>query len=101
MFVLRIQPDTNQVVLGKKGTEFASGLYAEDSNFIPFERLTKPIRAEIKVRYTAKPAMGTVIPEGDGLRVEFDLPQRAITPGQAVVFYEPNGDLVLGGATIK
>ncbi len=101
MFVLRIQSDTNQVVLGKKGTEFASSLSATDPNFIPFERLTKPMRAEIKVRYTAKPALGTVFPEGDGVRVEFDLPQRAITPGQAVVFYEPNGDLVLGGATIK
>lgn len=101
MFVVGIHPDTNQVVLGEKGTEFASSLYATDPNFIPFETLTKPMRADIKVRYSAKPALGTVIPEDDGLRVEFDLPQRAITPGQAVVFYEPNGDLVLGGATIK
>ncbi|MEE1013254.1 MAG: tRNA 2-thiouridine(34) synthase MnmA [Clostridia bacterium] len=100
MFVLRIDPDTNQVVLGEKGTEFASSLYAANPNFIPFETLTAPLRAHIKVRYSAKPAPGTVTPVGDGLRVDFDTPQRAITPGQAVVFYEPDGDLVLGGATI-
>ena len=53
-----------------------------------------------KVRYSAKPAPATVFPEGDQLRVEFETPQRAITPGQAVVFYQPDGDLVIGGATI-
>ncbi len=101
MFVLRIDPKTNRVVLGEKGTEFASALVAENPNFIPFDKLTAPMRAEIKVRYSAKPALGTVIPRENDIYVEFDNPQRAITPGQAVVFYQPNGDVVLGGATIK
>jgi len=100
MFVLGIEPESNQVVLGEKGDEFAKELYAVGGNFIPFDRLTEPMRADIKVRYSAKPARGMVIPDGDGIRVEFDTPQRAITPGQAVVFYQPDGDLVLGGATI-
>ncbi len=100
MFVLRIDPKNNQIVLGEKGTEFAPSLTAENPNFIPFETLLEPMVADIKVRYSAKPARGTVIPCADGVRVEFDTPQRAITPGQAVVFYQPDGDLVLGGATI-
>lgn len=101
MFVTKIEPETNRVVLGEKGSEFSSVLTAENPNFIPFDSLTEPMRADIKVRYSAKPAPGTVYPCGDGVRVEFDTPQRAITPGQAVVFYQPNGDMVLGGATIK
>ncbi|MBR5152839.1 MAG: tRNA 2-thiouridine(34) synthase MnmA [Clostridia bacterium] len=101
MFVLGIEPEQNQVILGEKGEEFAKKLYADALNFIPFEHLTEPIRADIKVRYSAKPAKGTVIPWGDGVKVEFDTPQRAITPGQAVAFYQPDGDLVLGGATIQ
>ncbi len=100
MFVIRIDPEKNQVVLGESGSEFSDSLLAIDGNFIPFAEFTEPIRAAIKVRYSAKPAMGTISQDGEYIRVEFDQPQRAITPGQAVVFYEPDGDLVLGGATI-
>ena len=100
MFVVRIDPYKNQVVLGEKGSEFADSLLAADWNFIPFDVPDKPIRAEIKVRYSARPAMGEVSVDGKYLKVRFDEPQRAVTPGQAVVFYQPDGDLVLGGATI-
>ena len=100
MFVLRIDAKNNQVVLGESGTEFAGSLIAYNENFIAFDDIKEPIIADIKVRYSAKPARGKVYRDGEYIRVDFDSPQRAITPGQAVVFYQPDGDLVLGGATI-
>ncbi len=100
MFVLKIDPVKNQVVLGESGTEFSKTLLATDSNFIPFEQLTEPMEVLAKVRYSAKAAPATITPEGELVRVEFQEPQRAVTPGQAVVFYGEEGDLVIGGATI-
>ncbi len=101
MFVLRIDAEKNQVVLGEKGTEFSDTLIADKLNFITFEELTQPIRVAAKVRYSAKEAEATVEPMENGCaKVTFDSPQRAITPGQAVVFYELEGDNVVGGGTI-
>lgn len=100
MFVVRIDPDKNQVVLGEKGAEFADSLTASEPNFIPFDTFDGKLRADIKVRYSAKPAPGEIWLDGKYVKVKFDNPQRAITPGQAVVFYEPDSDTVLGGATI-
>ena len=102
MFVLRIDAEKNEVVLGEKGTEFADTLIASDLNFITFDTLSEPIRVNAKVRYSAKEASATIEPMGDGCaRVVFEQPQRAITPGQAVVFYEPDGDGVIGGGIIR
>lgn len=101
MFVLRIDAEKNEIVLGEKGTEFSDTLIADKLNFIPFDKLTEPIRVAAKVRYSAKEAEATVEPVENGrARVTFDVPQRAITPGQAVVFYEIGGDSVVGGGVI-
>ena len=88
------------MVLGEKGTEFSQELLAEDWNFIPFDLPESPMRVEAKIRYSARPAPAEIWLENRGLRVRFEQPQRAVTPGQAVVFYAPGSDLVLGGATI-
>lgn len=98
MFVIRIDAKNNEVVLGEQGLEFSDMLYATNPNFVIFDSLSEPMRAEAKVRYSAKPAACTVSIENDKLKVVFDEPQRAITPGQAVVIYD--GDVVVGGATI-
>lgn len=98
MFVVRIDAAKNQVVLGEQGSEFSDTLYAVNPNFIPFDTLDAPLRVEAKVRYSAKPAACLIMNDGDKIKVSFDEPQRAITPGQAVVFYD--GDTVVGGATI-
>ena len=102
MFVTGIDAEKNQVVLGEKGTEFSSELMADTINFIPFERPEKPIEVLAKVRYSARLAKATVFPEDEDLvRVVFEKPQRAVTPGQAVVFYDLDGDMVVGGGIIR
>ena len=72
---------------------------AEDWNWFPFETLTEPIRVQAKARYNQLPQSATVYPGENGTAtVVFDAPQRALTPGQAVVLYD--GELVVGGGTI-
>lgn len=98
MFVVKIDAERNEVVLGEQGKEFSDTLYAVKPNFIPFDTISEPIRVSAKVRYSARPADATVSFDGEKLKIVFDEPQRAITPGQAVVLYD--GDIVVGGATI-
>ena len=99
MFVIKIDAKRNEVVLGEQGTEFSKSLLAKDINFIPFDTIDKPIRVTAKVRYSARPAAAVAEIDNDGLlKITFDEPQRAVTPGQAVVLYD--GDIVVGGATI-
>ena len=89
----------NTVTVGPNEALFHKALRAKDWFFHPFDALTGPIRvlAKARSRMTEQPA--TVYPEDNGFaRVEFDEPQRAITPGQAVVLYD--GDTVVGGGTI-
>ncbi len=100
MYVTKIDTVHNEITLGEEGSQYASSLIAADLNFIPFDTLESEIKAEVKVRYQAQPAPARLIPLENGkIRVEFEKPQRAVTPGQAVVFYD--GDLVLGGGTIQ
>lgn len=89
----------NTVTVGPSEALFHTTLLANDWFFFPFPALDKPIRvlAKTRSRMTEQPAV--VYPEEDGYcRVEFEEPQRAITPGQAVVLYQ--GDMVVGGGTI-
>ena len=102
MFVIKIDAEKNQVVLGEKGTEFSSVLMADTLNFIPFDTPKEPLEVLAKVRYSAKPARAKVTIEGGTMaKVTFQMPQRAITPGQAVVFYSLDGEMVIGGGIIK
>ena len=89
----------NTVTVGPNDALFHKTLRANDWNWIAFESLTEPIRVMAKARSRMAEQSATVYPEADGFaRVEFDEPQRAITPGQAVVLYD--GDIVVGGGTI-
>ena len=101
MFVTRIDAENNRVVLGEKGQEFSGELLCDNLNFITLEKITEPIKVWAKVRYSAKPALATLsMADEDTAKVVFDRPQRAVTPGQAVVFYDDK-NVVIGGGIIK
>lgn len=90
----------NTVTVGPESVLFHTSLLARDANWISIDALTEPIRVTVKARSRHKEQPATVYPEENGLfRVVFDQPQRALTPGQAVVLYE--GETVVGGGTIE
>lgn len=87
------------VTVGPNEALFSRELWAKDWVFFPFEQLTEPLAVTAKIRHSQFDQKATVYPEADGLaRVVFDEPQRAISPGQAVVLYQ--GEMVIGGGTI-
>ena len=99
MFVVKLLPETNQVVLGESGSEYSSELVADNINIIAYDKITEPIKCTAKVRYLAKPAQCIVTPiDNNKIKVQFDNLQRAVTPGQAVVLYD--NDIVIGGGRI-
>lgn len=99
VYVCRKDMAANTVTIGPEEALYTATLLAKDWNWFPFPALTEPIRVEAKARYRHIPQPATVYPEEDGLaRVVFDAPQRAITPGQAVVLYR--GNMVVGSGTI-
>ncbi len=100
MYVVEILPEKNLVVLGDESEVFNRELTASQMNYVAFESLEEPISVKAKIRYSAGEADAKVIPlDKDRVRVIFEEPQRAITPGQAVVFYQ--GDVLIGGGTIE
>ena len=100
LYVTKIDAQNNTVTLGKGGGRYSAELYADDLNFIPFDRPDEPFRAEVKIRYNDIPKAATVqMTDKNTAKVEFDEPRKAITAGQAAVFYD--GDTVVGGGTIQ
>ena len=98
-FVLEIRPETNEVVIGTNEDSMTTTLKANMVNFMSVEDLPEPKRVFAKIRYNHKGAWCTVEKTGeDEITCTFEEPQRAVTPGQAVVLYD--GEYVLGGGTI-
>lgn len=98
-FVVRIDVEKNEVVIGENADVFTNRLVAERLNFMTIEKLEEPMRVMAKIRYNHKGSICTVKPLGEDLmECVFDEPVRAVTPGQAVVLYD--GDYVVGGGTI-
>src|SRR5713226_2710108 len=100
LYVLSIDPKKNRVVVGEDDVLRKTACEVEGVNWISCERSFASIRAHIKIRHKHEPAPAIIEPlDAATARVTFDAPQRAITPGQAAVFY--SGDVVLGGAWIR
>ena len=96
-YVLRIVQDTNEVVVGDEAGLFGEVLAARGVSWIA-PTPDGPIEASVRIRYRHEPAAAQVTPTADGFAVHFQKPQRAITPGQAVVVYR--GEEVIGGGFI-
>ncbi len=99
LYVVSIDAESNRVVVGHQEELLSTEFTAANVNWIAFAHPTAPVRAEVRVRYRHQPAPAVITPlENNRARVSFDEAQRAITPGQATVFYD--GDEVLGGGWI-
>lgn len=100
-FVVEIRPKSNEVVIGKAGDVFSDTLTCDHLNWMSIEGLKgKSMKVQAKIRYSHKGAPCVIEELGpDLVKVRFEEPQRAITPGQAVVFYQEG--YVVGGGTIR
>ena len=99
LYVINIDAPNNQVVVGHRDDLLRQEFTAAGVNWVAFATPGAPLRAEVRVRYRHMPAAATITPlEHKRVQVNFDEPQRAITPGQATVFYR--GDEVVGGGWI-
>ena len=100
MYVKSKNAADNTVVLCRNDALFSQSLDLDRINLIALDALDAPIRAEVKIRYAHTPTPATVTQTSKGsLHVEFDVPQRAIAPGQSAVIYD--GDTVIGGGIIQ
>ncbi len=99
LYVCEKRTDTNEVVLGRNEDLFSREFDVSDINWIAFDAPPEKFRASVKIRYRQKEQPAEIIKDGENkVHVVFDEPQRAITSGQAAVFYD--GDAVVGGGTI-
>lgn len=98
LFVVGFDQNKNEVIVGEEHELYTKEFWVEDYNFILFDKLEDELAVEVKTRYTAKANKAKIMCENDKIKVVFDEPQRAVTPGQSAVFYD--GDVVLGGGKI-
>ncbi len=99
LYVLAIEPDSHTVVVGDRESLEKASCEVRDVNWIASVPTARAVRAGVQIRHRHAPAAATITPlDGDRAAVAFDEPQRAVSPGQAAVFYD--GDLVLGGGWI-
>ena len=100
MYVIRVDTETNTVILGENEDLFSKEVTADNINLISVDNLYEPLRVKAKVRYSQPEQWATAVQtDEDTIKLVFDEPQRAVTQGQALVMYD--GDVVVGGGTIK
>jgi tRNA-uridine 2-sulfurtransferase len=100
LYVIQIKNDSRQVVVGNDEALYSKMLQVDRVNLISLEELREPMRVAVKIRHKHQPAAAMIEAVGSNrVQATFDEPQRAITPGQAAVFYD--GDVVVGGGWIQ
>ena len=99
MYVTGIDAGSNRVVLGRHEDLFRRELWASRVNYITGETPSAPVEVTAKIRYKASEEPAILTPRGDWAELRFAEPQRAITPGQAVTFYQ--GEEIIGGGIIE
>lgn len=100
LYVVEIQAEKNRLVVGEEKDLYRSSLLATDVNLVSIDKIECPMKVKTKIRYKHKEAPSEVFPVDEkNIRIVFDTPQRAITPGQAAVFYKE--DILIGGGFIK
>ena len=98
-YVVRLEADANRVVIGPECALYNAGAWVSGVNYVSGELPPEGAPVSVKIRYKASESPATLHPGPDGALVRFREPQRAITPGQAAVFYD--GDTLIGGGTIE
>jgi tRNA-specific 2-thiouridylase len=99
MFVTRVEPDTLRVVLGTADDLLQSVVHVGKVNYVGGNPPPGPVQVGAKIRYNGGQSDAVLEPDGDAAILRFESPQRAVTPGQAAVFFV--GDRVLGGGYIE
>ena len=99
LFVVGFNKDKNEVIVGEEKDLYKKEIKVRDINLLLVDEIKDWIEVNVKTRYSSKEAKAKIIKEGEEIKVIFDEPQRAITPGQSAVFYVD--DIVLGGGKIK
>ena len=99
MYVVKIDPNSNEITLGPEEALFRSDLWASRMYFTSGKTPVGPLDVTAKIRYKASESPATLTPRGEWAEVRFKEPQRAVTPGQAVVFYD--GEEIVGGGIIE
>jgi tRNA-specific 2-thiouridylase len=99
LYIIRIEAESNRIVLGHEEELYSRKLTAQELNWTSGKAPHEPMLATAKIRYKSKEAEVTVFPRNDSVDVHFAKPQKAVTPGQVIVFY--NVDELLGGGIIE
>ena len=99
LFVLGFNKAKNEVIVGEEKELYKKEITVTDINLLLVDKIEETMEVDVKTRYSSKVAKAKIEQDGENIKVTFDEPQRAITPGQSAVFYV--GDIVLGGGKIK